>query len=1129
MSEVEKRDLDRDEEEEEEEEDEEEDRKEKIQDALKSIGQSFNRDMTEEDDAIGAFIDEYEEAIDSAGPHGTILHHIVRKVASRGKSDSFDPDHVAPLVNRLVRRDPSLLKSTNDEDTETPLYKAIRGKRYTWKLVMSILRICDEESKRDKDEAKPVRTALRDALEIPTGKGDTLKTCLAAAFDNCGTTGKSNMLFGLVSQASERILEICDGSGRSPFHLAVEYSQCADGRVPLIQVFSSKDMKVVERLRADSSEKPVETFMDIKYPKASGTEYSVYSEHERTKRIYLAKEAQKEETKLKEDQKHTEVKATSDTTSIRDKDTPKPSHREKGPKSNDDRDRGEKKQDKDRDPRSKADDAKSERQVKKEKERAELEKQEEQNRGDIQQDEAPYRKGAGLALGNGAGDVPRETMKANTKHQLLQPTNDEFIKSPLKRTQTKSVEAASVKKEKTKRYAAKSSAIDAKTLEKNSKKIQSMLKLHYMRSRSLKQVTSFLYGKNLQDIHITFDYYGLPTQITDHLFESLFGKDQETGIQFDDVLMYAKFKAVQVHRPGRLASKARSRGRQDMNFFSNWLRDKGVKRILKLQVEDDDQCPHSDETIQIVLDRFQIEHLDWQKTDLDARVICETGSEAGSETDDGSQGIRSDLTEVTLKWSGNNVALRGWSEPEGLPRLQNLEAVTIKIPALSDQHDRLFWIARNLQQFQDRLSKNISLFKKPNSRAVRVIESWSDKRAGTSASTNGATGTAKITNPEQENEWVNDMERFADPMSKLWEATLSKSGEKLKELEKDRKSLSATEMQILNNLQTLRKNVVVALIDDGVNTFDSFLSSRFIEGKTFDYRADGVGQYYISETGHGTDMARLILKVCPMASIYAIKLKTQRSSESGEITIEEDSAAAAIEAALEKKANIISMSWTIPEDVEDPRKKERLEEVLKRACQEQVLMFCSSPDKLSQNDTKFYPAKYDSRHFFLIGAADDGGERFNLTGKDNHFIFPGVNLTMSSDGRGSHSSTSTSLTRELTGSSVATALAAGLGAMMTYCFKTSALADVMDRIQQGNVLTASSTGLIRPEDVNTIAQHDGMKTVFHSIGPMKSSPPFIPVWRWFRPASVMLGDEKKTYEEKITQFKDLCRNLVQRQ
>lgn len=89
--------------------------------------------------------------------------------------------------------------------------------------------------------------------------------------------------------------------------------------------------------------------------------------------------------------------------------------------------------------------------------------------------------------------------------------------------------------------------------------------------------------------------------------------------------------------------------------------------------------------------------------------------------------------------------------------------------------------------------------------------------------------------------------------------------------------------------------VKVALIDDGVNICEKEFMEKFINGKSFsyyDYRSSNQRekQWYVSETGHGTVMAHMILRVCPMAKIYPIKLDTVSNSKRGHAEIKTESA-----------------------------------------------------------------------------------------------------------------------------------------------------------------------------------------------------------------------------------------------
>ncbi|KAF5693619.1 hypothetical protein FDENT_1851 [Fusarium denticulatum] len=77
---------------------------------------------------------------------------------------------------------------------------------------------------------------------------------------------------------------------------------------------------------------------------------------------------------------------------------------------------------------------------------------------------------------------------------------------------------------------------------------------------------------------------------------------------------------------------------------------------------------------------------------------------------------------------------------------------------------------------------------------------------------------------------------------------------------------------------------------------------------------------------------------------------------------------AAIQAALDKSATIISMSWTLPIETGKDDMKQELHAVLKRAVGNKVLMFCSAPDKSKFTELD-YPSGPWPNSFFRIGAA----------------------------------------------------------------------------------------------------------------------------------------------------------------
>lgn len=143
--------------------------------------------------------------------------------------------------------------------------------------------------------------------------------------------------------------------------------------------------------------------------------------------------------------------------------------------------------------------------------------------------------------------------------------------------------------------------------------------------------------------------------------------------------------------------------------------------------------------------------------------------------------------------------------------------------------------------------------------------------------------------------------------------------------------------------------------------------------------------------------------------------------------------AQAIEYATEHGAQIISMSWATktPERQVD---KDAFDEAIREAHKKNILKFCSAVDQGQFKDFK-YPHASNPNSTFKIGAATALGTIPDFVNdEDLSFLFPGHEVILSSpyedvsdkrfDGFVSH-----------TGSSVATALAAGLADLVLECVR----------------------------------------------------------------------------------------------
>ncbi|KAL6361224.1 hypothetical protein LRP88_04688 [Fusarium phalaenopsidis] len=279
--------------------------------------------------------------------------------------------------------------------------------------------------------------------------------------------------------------------------------------------------------------------------------------------------------------------------------------------------------------------------------------------------------------------------------------------------------------------------------------------------------------------------------------------------------------------------------------------------------------------------------------------------------------------------------------------------------------------------------------------------------------------------------------------------------------------------------ESIEEPIKIALIDDGVDIKD--LEYSFIGGRTFckrDPEHNLNDPYYVSSTGHGTIMAKQIHLLCPRAQFYVLRLEDHPSDESTR-QITAKSAAQAILAAVRKKVHIISMSWTIdpPEDEEERR---ALENAITKAASADILMFCSASDQGAKH-VATYPSKATPK-IFTIGAATASGTVDSWVGNINNisFTFPGTKVEL--DG----GPTDTAV-KEVTGSSVATALAAGLAALILYCVQVRILL-ATDPVEKQKAR----------RDFQSLQKHESMMRAFKDIGTTEeSNHKFIAVWEVF--------------------------------
>ncbi|KAK8103407.1 uncharacterized protein PG998_010440 [Apiospora kogelbergensis] len=592
------------------------------------------------------------------------------------------------------------------------------------------------------------------------------------------------------------------------------------------------------------------------------------------------------------------------------------------------------------------------------------------------------------------------------------------------------------------------------------------LKEYYLRTRDYDDAVNVLYGAQ-HDKQINFDLTSLEMD-----FSTLSEGQIKQGLQhqeFENVLQYVAIPQLRVEKdadlprsePGQRPTKPSSSigsGRTDLQIIFNWLKDeKKVKKVFRVIVDDLEEPSHQDEAVESCLKDIQgVETWDWKKFDLSPDIILNAARHAKV---------------VNLYWSGRNIALRAWSEERGLHQLEHLEKVYLHYQ-------------QGLES-QDRMKEYIGEFK-------RTMEAYTRK--------DGAGNDTRITvipyqlKTNERNGPNNKTSMFKDRYEpEKW----------IKTMERRQKGMERTE-----STYTAREPIKVAVIDDGVNTFDPRIHVG--GGRSFcrrDKSQNLVHSYYVSSQGHGTAMAVCISQICPSVELYILRLD-EYSSEPGNSFFTAESAEKAVRAAIEQKVDIISMSWTIEETEDNKHHVAALDKAISEAAGKSILMFCAATDGGAQTDVS-YPAMASTKHIFKIGGAEPSGNPDKWLGETNE-----------RHGGGGGEPSSTVMYRPRTGSSVATARASGLAAVILHCAKGSAMR-ARATTATTSITTAASTTVY-----DELRNHDRMNEVFLRIGTTLGK--YILVWDKFDQPVKDAESNNTPRDEWTAYLDDLVRRLTWR-
>uniref|UniRef100_A0A098DD49 Peptidase S8/S53 domain-containing protein n=1 Tax=Gibberella zeae (strain ATCC MYA-4620 / CBS 123657 / FGSC 9075 / NRRL 31084 / PH-1) TaxID=229533 RepID=A0A098DD49_GIBZE len=905
--------------------------------------------------------------------------------------------NMMPLIQSIVKDHPILLTKRNS-DGVTPLYMAISTRKPL--LIEAMLSECTEYPE--------WLTAVQDAIEIPCVE-QKAKSCLHIAFQ---LAIRERVVIKLVTIARNEALSLQDDYGRTPLHYAMVSRRPSSAT---IRLFIHRDEDILNKRQPESTASSV-TFLDIVDKEGN----SVYRHHQISPLMMVNKRAVPSEKEVK-------IKSASDTKKYTNRE------RQKVP----DREREE------IDPKRQSINQKLESRRASPREKK------------VKPKSSPYI--GKVATKEILNVLDRAHDEISSKHQIS-------VDRPLEKEKTGLVNANQVieKKEETERTPKNQAPAEDWDM------ILKELKSHYMRTRNGIMVESFLYGSNINgqllQLHIvtefyiqfSFDYRGLPSKITDRTFIETF-----SNMKFDEVLQFVSFPDVEVKFTSRHETKMNGKDRRDIKFFFNWLHVKGVRHILRVDVEDSTEFPHSDQAISESFNTITVEQLNWRKVDLDPRVICSLGSKVAW----GEAGRISSLTcdckirEITLTWSGNNTALRAWNNKSIEKKDEDNDGTSkTKDSSDADTDKRNIEIIFVKRGGKGRILENLDTLGQPQP----TVESRAAHR------------------------WLDSVYAFANRVNQFW-----------------MQSLSAIPPSLHDHMAS---HVVVALIDDGVQAYGSFLSANITGGKSFATGGTNnvASPWYVSELGHGTVMAETIARVCPMVKLYPMRVDTH-TSENGEPTLEARSVALAIDAAIQRGAKIILIPWLIEPTKSSSHKL--LHSMLQRAHMLDVLLFIPSsagegPQALST--FRSYPT-------FRIGASRDDGGAVNATNSPSEvdFIFPGNEVMIQRDIDNPRRSVGAILDLE-SSSNINVALAAGLAAVLIYACKLISLKPMSKARSTGE----DNDYMNNTYDLTSLRRYRGMMSAFQNLGSVTESR-FLKVWEVLDPiVDEMRDSPMENYELK---------------
>ncbi|UNI23916.1 hypothetical protein JDV02_009707 [Purpureocillium takamizusanense] len=232
----------------------------------------------------------------------------------------------------------------------------------------------------------------------------------------------------------------------------------------------------------------------------------------------------------------------------------------------------------------------------------------------------------------------------------------------------------------------------------------------------------------------------------------------------------------------------------------------------------------------------------------------------------------------------------------------------------------------------------------------------------------------------------------------------------------------------------------IAILDSGVNGTRFPLQRQDRQGRSFVWRDNGKGHqseasWWLAVDPHGSQMANVISQLDPSCIFYFVQIADNMNY------IELPTVVKALEWAVKCNVDIINCSFALD------KCSSSLQAALRKAKEKNIIVMCSTADE-GENIDEVWPAAYYRRekdkaekfeNIFPIVGCDEHGKFSKYANEEaGRFMFRGEDVDASSIDPALPIDTAT-----VQGSSVATAIATGVAALILGCYRM--VEDALDK------------------------------------------------------------------------------------